>query len=428
MRTLRSALRSARPRSGGLSLAGAALSSALSACAGRAPIADRPALPPAPTTAPAPKALWVSDTFSPRPANPADPRDAPVAAACEGGLDAALQVVAAEVVRGYADTGELPDAQTLEYLQRRAGNPHVWARAFGAKTEGGVIDRAKLAVDVKGALGASSTRARCGVASLRTGVGEKSVETLAVVAVEVLADLGAVPTRGRTGAWIDVDATLLVDLVASAGTEGRVVLLPPRGAPRSVIASTTQGTPRHVKARFALVMPGRHVVQVLADDGRGPRPVLEAEIWADVEPSPTPPTGEVPGEAAGDGVVDATDALLRRLNGLRAAEKLGLLARDPSLDRVAQAHAEAMMRAGVLGHDVGDGDPRARIVAAGGGAFRVMGENVARAHTEKAAHRALYASPSHRGNMLDGRFTKVGLGFVLDESTGEVWVAQEFGG
>jgi uncharacterized protein YkwD len=183
-----------------------------------------------------------------------------------------------------------------------------------------------------------------------------------------------------------------------------------------------------VKARFALAMPGRHVVQVLADDGHGPRPVLEAEVWADVEPSSTPPTGEVPGEVAGDGVADFGEALFLRLNGLRSAEGVAKLARDPMLDRVAQAHAASMVRAGLLGHDVGDGDPRARIVSAGGGAFKVMGENVARAHDDRAAHRALYASPSHRGNMLDARFTKVGIGFVVDAASGELWVAQEYGG
>ncbi len=395
------------------------------ACAPHAPTRVRPATSPSTTGAASstPKSPWASDTFSPRPTGTADPRDAAIAAVCEGGLDAALQLVAEEVVRSFAATGALPDAQALEFMQRRAGNPHVWARTFGAKVEGGVIDRSKLAGDVKEALGGAAVRTRCGVASLRTGAGAQTVESLALVAVEVIADLGAVPTRGRTGAWIELDATL-----TEGATDGRVVLLPPRGAPRVVISSMTQGTPRHVKARFALAMPGRHVVQVLADDGHGPRPVLEAEIWADVEPPTAPPSGEVPGEAAGDGVADAGDALLLRLNGLRVAEGIAKLARDPMLDRVAQAHAASMVRAGLLGHDVGDGDPRARIVAAGGGGFKVMGENVARAHDDRAAHRALYASPSHRGNMLDARFTKVGIGFVVDAASGELWVAQEYGG
>ncbi len=418
------ATRSSHLRSIWLSALGCALLLA-TACAPRAPaIASKaPTQAPESVVARPSRASWATDTYSPRPATLPDPRDAEVAAACGGGIDAALDAVAEQVVRSFAATNELPEAQQLEFLQRRAGNPHVWARTFGAKVDGGVIDRQKLASDVRAAFGDAALRTRCGVASLRTGAGAQTSESLAVVSVEVVADLAAMPTRGRTGGWIDLDATL-----TDGVTDGRVVLLPPRGAPRAVLSSTSQGAPRHVKARFALAMPGRHVVQVLADDGHGPRPVLEAEIWADVEPSSSAPSGEVPGESAGDAVAKIDDALFARLNGLRAAEGIAKLARDPMLDGVAQAHAESMMRHGLLAHDVGEGDPRARIVAAGGGAFKILGENVARAHDERAAHRALYASPSHRGNMLDARFTKVGIGYVLDAERGEVWVAQEYGG
>jgi uncharacterized protein YkwD len=115
------------------------------------------------------------------------------------------------------------------------------------------------------------------------------------------------------------------------------------------------------------------------------------------------------------------------LNGARAAEGLSPLRIDANLATLARAHAGAMKRAHLVGHDVGDGDPGARVTASGA-TWKIVGENVAKARGERAAHRTLYASPSHRGAMLEARFTKVGIGAVVDAETGDVWVAQMFGG
>jgi hypothetical protein len=264
---------------------------------------------------------------------------------------------------------------------------------------------------------------RCGVASSTTlGVaGKKGVDAVALVAIDPLADLAPLPTHVKEGAWIDVDATLLRD-----ATDGRVVLLPPSGKPKTILASTTEGPPEHVKAKALLGAPGLWVVQVLASDLNGPRPVLEAEVWAGVEPSLSPPSPAVPGEEAGEGIADPSDALFARLNGARGAEGISSVSRDATLDQVARDHAEAMRTAKLLAHDAGDGDPASR-VAATGTTWKVLGENVAKAKSDRAAHRALYASPSHRGNMLDARFKKVGIGVSIDPKSGEIWVTQLFG-
>jgi uncharacterized protein YkwD len=57
-------------------------------------------------------------------------------------------------------------------------------------------------------------------------------------------------------------------------------------------------------------------------------------------------------------------------------------------------------------------------------AFRV-GENVARARSLPSAHRALWDSPAHRGNLLDEGFEAVGLGVAVEPSVG-VWVCELF--
>lgn len=369
------------------------------------------------------KESWAGDTHSPTPGLANDPKDRLLVAACGGGIDATLVTVAASLAADLAIEGALPDAQEIEWRQRKAGNPHVWARTWGAKITG-TLERESLAKEIAGWLGPHSKRLRCGVATHRIGSGTSSKEAVAIVAVDPMADLAPLPTHAKVGAWLDVDATLL------HGTNGRVVVLPPVGAPKSVISSTTTGIaggPPHVKARFPVGKPGRWVLQILADTGAGPRPVLEAEVFVGVDAPEQRPSSAVPGEDAGDVLPDPEAALLARLNGARAAEGLPPLARDKSLDELARAHAREMKKTRVLGHDVGDGDPAARVADAGL-AFKVIGENVAKAKSERAAHRALYASPSHRANLLETRFRKVGIAVVSDPKTGDLWVAQLFGG
>lgn len=358
-------------------------------------------------------AEWVTQSASPLAASPADSSDKSVVAACGGGIDAALATVATSLASDLAAKGELPDAQEIEWRQRKAGDPHVWPKTWGAR---GQLDRVLLAKQVAAWLGPNASRMRCGVASTKMG----GKEAIAVIAIDPVGDLAPVPTHAKVGAWIDLDAKL-----REGASEGRVVVLPPSGVPKTILSSTT--AKNHVKARFPLGKAGRWVVQVLADVGNGPRPVLETEIFAGVDPPDAPPSNAVPGEDAGDGVADPEAALLARLNGARTAEGLPTLKEDKTLTKVARAHAEAMHKAHLLGHDVGDGDPAARVVDAGA-SFKLVGENVAKAKAERTAHRALYASPSHRANLLDTRFKKIGIGVVVDPKTGDLWVAQLFGG
>jgi uncharacterized protein YkwD len=59
-----------------------------------------------------------------------------------------------------------------------------------------------------------------------------------------------------------------------------------------------------------------------------------------------------------------------------------------------------------------------------GVAVRLVAENVARARDAAAAHRALWDSPSHRGNMLSPELGRVGVGVV--RADGALWVAELF--
>jgi uncharacterized protein YkwD len=360
-----------------------------------------------------PPVTWKTSTQSPRPASP-DPQVAALVAAC-GATDGALAEVAVRTAQRQIGGGALLHADELAFHLRSAGDPHVWPRAWSIAGAG--LDAEDVGKRVRAWLAPWHTLGtrRCGIAR---AAGADGHAVVAVVAVDALADLSPLPTTARVGQWLTLDGTMLVP-----ATGAKVVLLGPRGAPKTVPASLTGDK---VHSAFAVDQPGGWMVQVLATVSTGPRPVLEAMIWAGVTPPASFVSQPAPGESAAQGAKDDDDGMLRMINAARASEALGALVRDPVLDKVAKAHSEEMLKARMVGHDVGTGDPSVRLRAAGVTA-RVAGENVATASTLENAHRALWASPSHRGNMLLDQFTRVGVA-VVRAPDGMVWVTEMFAG
>ncbi|HEY8088526.1 MAG TPA: CAP domain-containing protein [Polyangiaceae bacterium] len=303
----------------------------------------------------------------------------------------------------------LPELDAVEATQRAAGEPHPWPRVWAASAHS--LDRESTLQTLATWLASEpSTRTRrCGAAAGSSADGRS---TLVVVAVDALADLQPLPTRARTGQWLSVDARLF------HATGGRVVLMGPSGAART-LPSWFDGSSIH--ARFAAEGPGETMVQVVADLRDGPRPVLEAEVFTDVEPSSPGEERPAPGEDAAAGAPDA-DRLSAMITAARASAGLAPLARDTRLDAVAVAHAQQMAATHDLAHDAGDGGPVERLQVAGIPA-RDLGENVAHAGTIPLVHRALWSSPSHRANLL-GRFTRMGVGVVRD-GKGDAWAVEE---
>jgi uncharacterized protein YkwD len=339
-------------------------------------------------------------------------READLQAHCgafEGGLRSVATLLVARRIRG------LPylDLDGLSFAQRSAGEPHVWPRAW--VVSGRALDPEATVKKLEAWRSSFQDIGirRCGVA---TGFAPDGSEVVAAIALDALADLAPIPVRVRSGTWQNVDAALLVP-----ATGAQVVIMGPSGQPQPVPTSFDGA---RVHARFDADRPGPFTVQVVADVATGPRPVLEAELFADVSPPRSTPNLAAPGEAAGAGAPDEESALAAMVGALRKAEKLRPLVRDARLDAVARAHAARMREAHTLGHDVGDGDPAERLANAGLSA-RETGENVAHAQSVVLAHRALYASVSHRENLLNPDFANLGVA-VLDDRDGSVWVAQVF--
>jgi uncharacterized protein YkwD len=111
------------------------------------------------------------------------------------------------------------------------------------------------------------------------------------------------------------------------------------------------------------------------------------------------------------------------VNAARASEGLRALRPNATLTQLASEHATMMRGVRRTAHDTGEGDLTARLARAG--LSLTAGENVAHAASVALAHRVLWASPSHRQNLLTAGFDSIGIGVALDED-GSVWVCEEF--
>ncbi|HWP07906.1 MAG TPA: CAP domain-containing protein [Polyangiaceae bacterium] len=350
---------------------------------------------------------WQPLTRSPQ---PSDEPPSAVGRACparDGALERAAAFIAARELRGKPAL----DAEDVTLVLRAEGAPYVWPRIWTLAGHAAGAQASERFAEWLAGLGDGSGR-RCGVALASDASGR---EVVVGIALDVLAELDPLPTEVRIGAWVDVQARML----APTGSVD-VVVLGPRGQAQRVPSSLDGG---RVRARFHADRPGAFLVQVLASVDGGPRPVAEAVVTAGETPHELFPSSPAPGEetpASGT----PTHALFGMVNGARQTEGARLLTRDARLERVAQAHAEAMRAAERLAHDVGDGSPGDRVTAAGARA-RAVGENVAHAADVRHAHRTLWRSPSHRSNLLEPSYDAVGIGIAQDQD-GTLWVCEVF--
>jgi hypothetical protein len=347
-------------------------------------------------------------------------RPVPLSGTCRG-MDAGLVTVARKVARAFAQSGSPLMPEELTFELRHQGLPYVWPTLFTATGNGqnpsALRDRLMAWLDSQMTIGAP----RCGVALERL---PNNTDLLVAVGVDALADVRPVPRRVR----LHEAVTLTSELRVPAGAVS-VLALGPVGLPLDVPVNF-EPTLGLARATTALQVPGRWVLQLLAELETGPRPVAEVEVWVDTPPPEAFESGVVPGESVDTTGQPHAFALTKLLNAARQSEQLAALEVDPSLSELALQHARAMSRQQLTGHDVGDGDPERRLQhyrLPNGLAKGPVGENVARATSLRGAHRVLWQSPAHRRTLLYKEFTHVGVG-VVEGPGGEVWVCELFVG
>jgi uncharacterized protein YkwD len=127
-------------------------------------------------------------------------------------------------------------------------------------------------------------------------------------------------------------------------------------------------------------------------------------------------------------LVNAARAAGRRC-GAKYFAPVAPLTLNSSLTQAALAHSREMAKNDRLDHRGRDGStPAVRVERAGYGAHRIVGENIAAgAMTPVEVTDGWLESPAHCENIMDGRFTQIGIAYAasLDTAAGMYWT-QDF--
>ncbi|MDQ1375085.1 MAG: hypothetical protein QOJ09_2423, partial [Actinomycetota bacterium] len=143
---------------------------------------------------------------------------------------------------------------------------------------------------------------------------------------------------------------------------------------------------------------------------------------ATVAPAPAPPSA--PAAPAGPAAFDpaaSAQHLLDLTNAERAAVGVGPLTMRADVTAIAQGQSAAMAAAGTIWHNEAylTQPVRASLGAA------MLGENVGMAGSIDQVHQALMDSPGHKANILEPKFSIVGMAAVRG-SDGLIFITQDF--
>ena len=138
-------------------------------------------------------------------------------------------------------------------------------------------------------------------------------------------------------------------------------------------------------------------------------------------PPSTTTTTQPPRPRPAPDTAAAARRLLELVNAERTARGLPALARRGDIDAIAVRHSTAMAAKYDIWHNDGYFTPTTK--SSLGAVF--VGENVAMNPGIENMHKRLMNSPHHRDNILDARFTQVGIG-VAAAPDGELFATEDF--
>ena len=123
----------------------------------------------------------------------------------------------------------------------------------------------------------------------------------------------------------------------------------------------------------------------------------------------------------------AATRIYAALNDERRIEGLPPLVLDSTLNDAALDHVVDMARNNYFEHVSPDGISPWDRMRRFGCDYSYAGENIALAGSAVQADRALYKSPPHRANILNGKFDRVGIA-VMHAADGRLLIVEDFAG
>ena len=164
-------------------------------------------------------------------------------------------------------------------------------------------------------------------------------------------------------------------------------------------------------------LDGRYQLEIVGEDRFGLAVLANFPIYCGAA---APSRLQAPVEPPARPWADAADAeaqVLALVNEDRARAGLRPLALDPALSTVARAHSADMRDHHFFGHvspSTGNADDRLKHA---GIQVPLVLENVGRAYSPVEAERGLMDSPGHRGNILNPRVERAGIGVAVAQSS-----------
>jgi uncharacterized protein YkwD len=255
--------------------------------------------------------------------------------------------------------------------------------------------------------------ARYGVGVVRDG--SRMAGTVVVSGAEV--SFEPLPRRLRTGEELRLAGTL-----GDRFDHAHLAVTMPDGKVQSFEAAG-----RRFEGRVLVQSSGVYRVELLGDGNTGPVVVANFSVYVDVD-EPNAPRQESGSPLAARTGAQIEEALLRRVNDERAHAGLPPVASFDPLAIVAHAHSQDMADHGFFGHvspTTGTTDDRVR---QSGIPVIGYGEDLSKGADVEAVHQQLMASPAHRAIILDPRFTRVGIGVVVQGGASSSIIATELFG
>jgi uncharacterized protein YkwD len=128
------------------------------------------------------------------------------------------------------------------------------------------------------------------------------------------------------------------------------------------------------------------------------------------------------------GLTADENALVSLINQARQSAGLSALQVDPYLLQSARAKCNDMVTNDYFDHNSPIyGDPFS-FIRRFTSSYSSLAENISKNTSVQGAHTGFMNSPQHRANILNSKYTSIGVGIVYDSNDGLLKITEQFGG